>query len=324
MGGLAVTIGSSEELVSTQGLVAELQQTIANTRRRLSASPHSQTNLVHLYENQLRELQEEVDEFLGISHAKRGSVELGFETRDATRGVTTLSALGQAVEALRGAVTSIAENLAEGIVREVGRPKARIARAVDLRVVGVSEGSFNLELEYPVPEVGETENLRDLAERSLNVLEDGLRWVDRGGESPPESLENEGLRKVVLSEIRKLAPTPGGPISWIQVQRQSPLHLPPVRATVETLRKANAISERAISAEAKRVVGRLREIDLDDATFELLGSDGARVVCAIDPSLAAEALDHIAAQRVVMITGTLTNKKIKVETIEPVREGTEP
>jgi hypothetical protein len=318
-----VTLSSSEELVNTQGLVAELQQTIAMTRRRLSASPHSQVDLIHLYENQLRELQNEVDEFLGISHAHAGVVELGFETRDGSRGVTTLSALGQAVDALRGAITSIAENLAEGTVREVGRPKVRIARAVDLRVVGVSEGSFNLELEYPIPEEGEAENLRDLAERSLNVLEDGLRWVDRGGESPPVSLESEGLRKVVLSEIRKLSPTPGGPISWIQVRRQSPLRLPPVRATAETLRKANAISERSIRTEARRIVGRLREIDLDRATFELVGSEGARVTCAIDSSLAAEALEHIAAQRVVMVTGTLTNKKLQVETMEPIRGGGE-
>ncbi|MCI4357720.1 MAG: hypothetical protein L3J95_05085 [Thermoplasmata archaeon] len=317
-----MSISSGEELVLTQARIAELEQTILAARHRFSGSPHARENLAGLYQHQLRELQHEVDEFLGVSGLPAGALELGFETKDGASGVTTLSALGEAVNSLRGAITSIAETLLEGTVREIGRPKADIARAVDLRVVGVSPGSFNLELEYPALPAEAGEGMRDLAERSLQALEDGLRWVDSEANQPPASLEAENLRKVVLSGVRKLSPTPAGPVSWVQLRRVSPLRLPPVRATTETLRKANAIAERSLKPEAKRVVGHLREIDLDKHTFEVSGEEGKRTVCTIDAAQQEEALVHIASQRLVMVTGTVEKKRLHVETLEPVRDAT--
>jgi hypothetical protein len=62
-----MTITSQEELGMTQQRIAELEASLSAARRRLASQPKSLSALLSADEHLLRELQDEVREFLGIS-----------------------------------------------------------------------------------------------------------------------------------------------------------------------------------------------------------------------------------------------------------------
>jgi hypothetical protein len=315
-----MTISSEVELQWSQQRIAELERTIASTRRRLAGSPQASADFVTLYQHELVELQSSVGEFLGMDVTPSAAVELGFETKDGGIGATTLSALGSVVDGLRVALTTIGERLAGGETRSVGRPFAKISRAVDLKVVGFKLGSFRLLLEYPRPAEEDQAELGDLAERSLDVLEDALAWVESGVEVPPESLRDDGLRRLALTEVRRLAPSDVSNISWVDLKRTRDGKPSLVRVTPETLHKANTVLEKALEAEPITLVGHLRAIDLDKEVFGITTTDGKKKRCIIEPQLLSDAVSYIANQQLVVARGNGGARSLRIVSLEPIRE----
>ena len=315
-----MTISSDVELQWTQQRIAELERTIASARRRLVDSPQAAADFVTLYQHELSGLQRSVGEFLGIDATPSSAVELGFETKDGGIGATTLSALGSVVDGLRVALTTIGERLMGGETRIVGRPFANISRAVDLKVVGFKPGSFRLLLEYPRPAEEDQAELGNLAERSLGVLEDALIWVDSGADTPPESLKDDGLRRLALAEVRRLAPSEVSNISWVDLKRTRAGRPSLVRVTPETLQKANSVLEKALEAEPVTLAGHLRAIDLDKQVFGITTTDGKRKRCIIEPQLLNDAVSYIANQQLVVARGNRKARKLRIVSLEPIRE----
>jgi hypothetical protein len=315
-----MTISSEVELQRTQQRIAEVERTIASARRRLAGSPQASADFVTLYQHELSELQRSVGEFLGIDATPSAALELGFETKDGGIGATTLSALGSVVDGLRVALTTIGERLIGGETRIAGRPFAKISRAVDLKVVGFKPGSFRLLLEYPRPAEEDEAELGDLAERSLGILEDALAWVDSGAEIPPESLKDEDMRRLALTEVRRLAPSEVSNISWVDLKRTKGGRPSLVRVTPETLQKANTVLEKALEAEPITLAGHLRAIDLDKQAFGITTTDGKKKRCVIEPQLLSDALSYITNQQLVVARGNRQAGKLRIVSLEPIRE----
>jgi hypothetical protein len=316
-----VTIDSDAQLELTQQRISELEKAISSARRRFADSPRAAASLVSLHQHQLDELQSEVRDYLGISRTVTAPVELSFETKDGTNGTASLSSLTAIVESFRGALTRIAESLVAGTVRSVGRPPARIARAVDLRLIGIANGSFRLLLEYPVsaPE-GEEGGLADIVDRSLDVLDETIRWVESGESSPPAALENPSVRMVALSEVSKLAPSEAGSVSWVELRRSRPLRRPPRRLTALSSTAATRLLEASLPSEAVLVTGTLRAIDLDRNSFVVVTKEGRRHRCSLPPSLQAAAVPFILSQEPIVVRGTKHGSILEGATIEPARE----
>lgn len=316
-----MTIGSDAELELTQQRIVELERAIAGARRRLTDSPRAASSLVALHQHQLDELQIEVRDYLGISRQVTAPVELSFETKEGTAGTTSLSTLTTIVEAFRGALTNIAETLTSGTVRSVGRPPARIARAVDLRLVGISNGSFRLLLEYPIIDTAvEDEELKDIVDRSLDVLDETIRWVDSGEATAPASLSDVSLRAVALSEVSKLSPSEAGSVSWVELRRALPIKRPPRRLTAMSSSAASRLLGAALPSEAASVTGTLRAIDLDRNSFVILTKEEKRLKCSLPPSLQAAAVPFILSQEPVIVWGTKRGSLLVGATIEAARE----
>ncbi len=315
-----MTISSDVELGLAQQKVSDLERAIASSRRRLAQSPQALADMTMLYQHDLAELRHEIGLFLGTEGTLSAPLEFAFETRDGGLGTTSLSALSGVAEGLRIALTTIAERLAGGEVRTIGRPPARISRAVDLRVVGFAPGSFRLLLEYPSPEPTEEPDLVGLAERSLSVLEDTIAWVESGAIEPPESLRDDDLRRLALAEARRISPTPASNLAWVEIKREGSGRPGPVRVTTETLGRVNDYLERSLEAEPVSLVGRLRAIDLDQQSFAILTSEGTKRRCILEPQLIADALGHIANQQLVMARGNRDRShRLRIVSLEPVR-----
>lgn len=316
-----MTISSDVELGLAQQKVGDLERAIASTRRRLAQSPQAVKDVTMLYQHDLDELRHEIGVFLGTEGTLSAPLEFAFETRDGGSGTTSLSALSGVAEGLRIALTTIAEKLAGGEVRTIGRPPARIARAVDLRVVGFAPGSFRLLLEYPSLDATEEPELAGLAERSLSVLEDAIEWVDSGSEDPPETLHDADLRRLALAEARRIAPTPASNLAWVEIKRGGSGRSAPVRVTTDTVGKVNNYLERALEAEPVSLIGKLRAIDLDQQSFAIVTSEGRKRRCVLEPQLIADALGYIASQQPVMARGNrFGSSRLKIVSLEPVRD----
>ena len=318
-----MTISSDAELELTQARIASLERTIAQARQSLANSPRALADLGALYQHQLDEFEADVRDYLGLSRSVSAPIELSFETEDGTAGTASTHALETVLESFRKTVTAIGEHLAGGSVREQGRPVARIGRAVDFRVTGVGLGSFRLFLELPVPPVAEIdESTQNLAERSLDFFDEMVRWVESGDDTVPSILEDADARRVFLSNLKGLAPSDLSPITWVEVRRRQPLSYPPTRLTAHTYHRIGQIIERSAPNVTVAIKGRLREINLERESFELLTPEGRTERCKVSPTLLQEALDHIHTQTPVLARGTKQKGGfLSVVSIEPLSEG---
>jgi hypothetical protein len=316
-----VTIDSDVELEWTQHRISDLEKLLVGARQQYSESPQTLTDILALYEHELDELQSDVRLYLGLSKGVSAPVELGFETKDGASGTTTLSALEGVVYGFRRLLVSVGERLAQGKTRASGRPEARIQRAVDFRVTGISPGSFNLLLDFPMPPEAEVDDsTRDLADRSLDLLEQAGRWADSGVGAPPAIIADPELRQVVLDGLQSLAPSEASSINWIEIRRKTPLRLPPLRLTSKTYRRIGSMIEANTPSETAVVRGTLREIDLEHRSFELLTQEGTKEKCKVSDALLTLALDCIHAQRVVLVRGTKSEGHLEVLSIETITD----
>jgi hypothetical protein len=310
-----MTITSQEELGMTQQRIAELEASLSAARRRLASQPKSLSALLSADEHLLRELQDEVREFLGLSVEREAAYEIRFAADDAIVGVASMSMLEKVVVNFRGALTAIAECLSTGKTRDAGRPPVDIARLVDFQIVGLAPGSVRLLLEPPLqrglPDV-------DLASQSFVVLEDAAAWIDSGGQEPPGTLADPGLRTLALKQVYRLAPTEWDQISWLEFSGPRKRATGRVRLTPATSHRAVSLLEQP-PGQAIEVVGRLREIDLDKTAFEVqLGDSGhRRMKCKMPAELMAEALGYIAAQTLVVVRGRKIGKTLHVASLRP-------
>ena len=315
-------INSRDQLELTQQRINELELSLASARRRLGGNEEVISNLVSLYQNQLEELESEIRQYLGLSLSLTAPIEIAFDTKDKTDGTATLSSLSTVAEGFRHALISVAEKLFNKTVRGVGRPPMKVSRAVDLRVVGITNGSFRLLMEFPVatPDRKE-EEIKNLVEGALEVLDDTARWVESKGSAIPQSIEDLSLREVALSEIRRLSPTENSSISWVEFKRNVAFPHEPVRLTAATLRAANLIVESTAKAEVRSLTGTLRAIDLDKRTFSIEVLDGKRHKCSIPKILLKEALSTIVSQSRVIVRGHRKSRSgvFEVITLEPIR-----
>jgi hypothetical protein len=319
-----MTLSSQAELEHTQQMIGELQRAIASAKRRLGNQPEMLDALLAIHRQQLDELYREVDEFLGFRDVPAAPVELGFQTVQGGSGTTSLTALEEVITDFRMAVTKIAEALATGTPREIGRPTAKLLRASDFQVVGVAGGSFKLLLEMPAQTAIEDQNI---AERALDVIERTAAWVDDPSKPlPNEVADDVNMKRLVLREIQRLSPTEGSQITWVQIGRSRDAARTEVRLTPATYLRASSAVAEAEPEETVSLVGKLREIDLDSETCELrTGKTGrGRVRCKLPKELVAEAIAYVGTQRAVRVRGTVSKAKkvrtLKVVAIEPLPE----
>jgi hypothetical protein len=313
-----LTIISDSELESAQSRVATMERALAATRRRLAQSPQALSNLTTIQDHQIEQLRAEIREYIGAPLRPSAAVTVSFETKDGTNGTTSLSALAAIADNLRSALTNVAETMVRGSARIAGRPEAKISRAVDLRVVGVSTGSFGLEMEYPILSEDDSDpGLEELANLALSTIQATALWLEGDDIEGEPNLGGEAIRDVVLAELRRLSPSEGSNLEWVQI-RGSRQSFPPARLTRQTARKVTELLERKLLTETASIVGVLREIDLDKRSFVLRDEEGSARRCTLEAPLIADAMQYISGQQLVRVRGIQRGRKLEVSVIEPL------
>jgi hypothetical protein len=268
---------------------------------------------------ELRGIQAEIEAYVGMSRVLEGSVPLWIRIVGAsiTGGSAPSSVLTAVLDIVRKGVQAAAEFLASGTLST--RPTAELKRACDLRAVAFVPGSLQIGLALPegAEEPDQTEQVVVQALKSY-LAAAGWAASDENEESLISLLPEQRLRKLLLTEVLRLAPRVRGEVdavelSGVYMPTKRPARL--VRSTRDRLRTAIARSARE---RVESYTGYLREIDLDAHSFTIRGAAeiGQDIRCTFPEELLETAKDSL--DKRVQVTGVRILDEIRRATAVPL------
>jgi hypothetical protein len=305
-----MSITNEAQLQQTLEQIGRLYGIIASLRAEFeAASPENFAVFAEGPLDALRELQAEVDEYVGVAAAQEHEVSLwlrivgkGIEHRDSPTSVITAM-----LDTLRKGVQTVAELIATGELST--RPTADLKRACDLRVVALAGGSLRIGVRLPEPAQLALSFTEDphaaAAQQALREYLEVATWAGSGQDeiALAERVPDARRRRVLLTELSRLVPRERGDVDCVELSGSSLPQSRPVQLHRETRRRIHLAIDRTVVEQVETHVGDLREIDLDERSFTLRrAGEIAEIRCRFEEPLletAKEALD-----RRVEVTGT--------------------
>jgi len=256
--------------------------------------------------DEIRRLESSVAALSGRSAVEEHAADIWMQVAGAelTWPEAPTSILTNLLDALRKGVQVAAEWLLKGGELST-RPTKELKRACDLRVLAMEPGSVRVALRLPEVEPGTEESatvVRDALGKYLAVA----TWAasDASGEGLEELIEVADLRRVLLTEVKRLVPRPRGDVESVDLYGRAMPRAERVRLTRKVHARIDAAIDAAEREQVERHEGDLREIDLDNRTFTLrnVSADNVfQIPCQFGPDLYDSALD--ALDRRVEVTG---------------------
>ena len=255
---------------------------------------------------EIRRLESVIHEFAGRPEAEAAEAQVwmriegtGLAWPEAPTSILTtfLSTLRKGVQA--AAEWILTRNLST-------RPTKLLKQACDLRVVSLHPGSIQIGLRLPDRQrsAPRDDALDSAVESALTNYLAVAAWAasTEQANTLTQHVSDESLRRILLTEIKRLAPRPRGDVTLVELSGRA------VQGRrLSMTREVHARIDQALDSssldQTEQYVGELREIDLDDLTFTLRNlrdvSHGAAaalgVACQFDPELlpsAMQALDR--------------------------------
>lgn len=250
----------------------------------------------------IRQLEQEVAVFTGRADAEEDAPDIWIRVSggpELSGAEAPTSVLAYFTETFRKGVQMAAEYLQAGMVSS--RPTQALKRACDFRIVALQPGSIRVGLSLPQQaEPGEMEEVvpRELVTRALDEYLVVADWVasTRTEEEMARTTEDTELLSILLREVSRMAPPPRGEVDAVEFRGRA-VPKAELRLTRGSYDRARKALDRTMAWMPMKLVGDLREIDLDKRTFTLrnLEGGGQEVPCRVGVPilpLAIAALDH--------------------------------
>lgn len=316
-------IENERQLNQTRAAITDLENAVSALKREvLEVNPARFALMAEAPVAEIRQLREQIDEFVGIRSAILQEAELWMRIEGPTINIgdAPTSVVTALLDILRRGVQSVAEFIQRGAVGI--RPTASLKEACDLRIVDWLPGSVQVglrlpeiptqpdELESPVKQAREALSLYLQAASVVGTTEEPADMV--------KAIPDAGVRRVLLNQISRLVPRPRGAAEQIEFYGR---YVP--QGSIRLDRSAQSRVRRALAQtipeELVTVQGLLREIDLDERSFIIRNPEeaGKETRCQIVPEnddlleIAKECLDHT-----VIVRGTRPQ--------DPTRKRTNP
>jgi len=171
---------------------------------------------------ELRRLEHAVHTYTGRIEAEEQMPELWLrvEGPDVVWPETPTSVLTNFLDTLRKGIQVVAEWLTVGDVST--RPTKALKRACDLRIVALQPGSLKVGLRLPDP-VGDTPLFPEVtgpdnpAHGALEAYVGVAAWAtsDEAAEALAARISNPQLRKLALTQVKRLVPRPRGNVTLV-------------------------------------------------------------------------------------------------------------
>jgi hypothetical protein len=280
---MTATITTQDQMQQALEQLSRVYAALAALRREVSpANPRNFATLAEGHLDEIRRLQQELDEYAGVIAADEEAVPLWLRVvgRDIEWQSAPTSVLTSILDALRKGVESAAEFLLTGGLTT--RPTAALKRASDFRIVALAPGSLRVGIRLPDGDEDE-----DVSKATHAALDDYLKvaaWA--GSEMEDGALErlvpDSRRRAVLLTELARLVPRERGQVDLVELSgRLVSARGPAVSLTRPSHERINRAIDRASTEKVETHVGDLREIDLDEFAFILrnTGPDAGQVRC---------------------------------------------
>jgi hypothetical protein len=324
-------ITNDNELRITRERLAQAESILDSCRRDFL--PHNEVQY-RLFAGStidlIQSMRADIDAYLGIGTDTDLAVSLQGE--DVSLGSTSAGVITRTIDTFRRGLQTVVGVLhAEASPADAGKRAGWIERLCDLSLAGVGPGSVQVFLDLPTRGDGLfAEGDRKLLGDALSVLFDGLEWAARDGQAIPPTLERlpQPTRLAVLGVVARLMPPQTGPVERIGYRRRSDGPARPTRKATLTRqsrpRVQRAMEQLAADRRFTEAAGVIRQIDLDDQTFELRERPGGEddLPCEYGDGLAEvvkELLDCRVKVSGLLKTSRMTRKsKLEAEAIEPL------
>lgn len=259
--------------------------------------------------DEIRKLQEEIDELTGVAELREEAAELWLriEGADIELHSAPTSILTAILDAFRKGVQSVAEFIDRGMLSV--RPTKELKDATDMRIVAFAPGSLQVGLRLPdePPQIAVTagrKSMREVVEQAIREYLTVAEWAAARGDRDLAQLVPHAHHRVLLNAVKPLLPRKRGAVTLVELRGRLTQQRGTILLTRESHDQIDKALDQLVTEEIETHRGVLREIDLDAQTFQLRKPDDSVFVlkCSFPEEFfeaAKEALD-----RLVEVTGT--------------------
>lgn len=303
---------TSPELTQALEQLARMYRILAGLRANvLPKSAHQFSLMSEGPLDEIRRLEAMVNELSGrpAAEAAEAQVWLRIQGKGAAWPEASTSILTTFLDTLRKGVQAATECIYTSTLST--RPTKALKQACDLQIATLQPGSVQVGLRLPDPSRGEARNedLLRAAEKGLAAYLQVAAWAssDSHEGALTTDVPDEGLRRTLLAEVKRLAPRPRGDVDAVELSGRA------MRGKQATLTKGthdriNRAIDHDTASRTEVHIGELREIDLDNLTFTLRNvlaqNSSFEVPCKFAQELLPSAME--ALDRRVEIAGERT------------------
>jgi hypothetical protein len=285
--------------------LARLYASLAALRREMEPiNPRNFAVLAEGHLDDIRRLQQELDEYAGVVAADRQAAALWLRVvgREIEWHSAPTSVLTAILDAFRKGVQSVAELSLTGELST--RPTAALKQAADFRIVALAPGSLRLGIRPP----GDESEAGTAVIQALGEYISAAAWVASDAEEGDfiRQVPDMRRRQLLLTQLARLVPRERGQVEqvelsgrFVQSQRSGEV----VTLSRQSRLRINAALDRIPESRVETHVGDLREIDLDRCTFVLRNAEEVvQLECEFGEELLEAAKD--ALDKRVEVTGS--------------------
>ncbi len=225
------------------------------------------------------QLRAQIDAYLGINLIPdNADLVISLEGDHVGLGRTSAAVVARFIDAFRRGIQSAVEIVGSVKRQAIGRRRERwVEQICDLPIVGLAPGSVKVMLAEPQEQSLFSAEHREALRKAIDLLFKGLTWADPGNaESAVSSFEQESSenKQAILAVITQLLPPRSGEVTRVSfLRRATPgrndAHYSATLTRESRIRIRSALEKFVPESQFTEMSGVIREIDLDDRSFEL-------------------------------------------------------
>lgn len=267
-------IKTDEEYKSSkQALEAAEEALLALKKKVYDSDPELYHVLSEPYIDYITKLSHETRSYLGLVSAEESGIPLWLriEGPHIGAGDVPISLLSNFLNDLKLGTQRVSQFIDRKTPAGVGRPEEIFRQLTNFRIK-VLPGSLRVGMSFPIPTKQarlDDEPFPNLAEEAVKKILLGISWAVGREEADIEELfPEQEERYLVLKEIDKISPQPGGEIDRIEF-RGKIVEKDRLLLVAKHSGKIKDAIYQARSPESTELEGEVREIDLDQKRFIL-------------------------------------------------------
>ena len=253
-------------------VLQRLETALASLRQRIEpVNPELFKAMAQTYIDEIIEIRNEVDEFIGVNSAEEGRAQLWFSLEGEGLHSLEISSrlLTDWLTKFRHALQNVAEYLETKRII-TGRTSNEILTRTDPKLIALRPGSIKIGLNFPAEYVQgelfppEGDMPASLPQRALDRLLSLVAWVDsQQNELPRTMFPDDTEVSIVVDQVISLVPSKRSIVKTLRFSGSLVPSLTSLFINVESRPKLYQLRDQLTTIFEDTVEGVIREIDLD-------------------------------------------------------------